>query len=122
MRVQVLDFTTNTAGAATTLGNTVVGKVYSVVYIPGTTDTGATVTITAEGAMSYPILVKATAGTSNVVFYPRSLVHSNTDGAALTGTSGGDRAQPFIAGGLKLVIASGGAVKTGKVIVAIDDE
>lgn len=121
MKLQIIPFTTNTAGAATSWGDTLVGKVYSVAYLPGDTDTGATVTLTAEGDMSHPVLVKTTAGTSNVVFYPRSLVHGNTDGAALTGTSGGDRAQPFVAGKLKLVIASGGAVKTGKVIVLVDE-
>ena len=121
MRAISLAWTTNTAGAATTLGPTVVGKVFAIRYIPGSTDTGATVTVTSESDSSFPLLVKATAGTSNVTFYPRVLVNGNTDGAALTGTAGGDRALPIAHGQLKVVIASGGAVKTGNIVVFLED-
>ena len=86
MRAISLAWTTNTAGAATTIGESVVGKVYAIRYIPGDTDTGATVTVTSESDSSFPLLAKATAGTSNVTFYPRVLVNGNT-GTVVTGTA-----------------------------------
>ena len=113
--------TTNTAGAGSATSGSVVGKLYAVEYQPGTIDTGATITLTAESDVSKPLLTKATAGTSNVWFYPRDLVHAVLDGAALTGTSGGDRVMPIVTGGLKFAVASGGAVHTGKVVFYLDD-
>jgi hypothetical protein len=67
------------------------------------------------------VLTKASAGTANLWFYPRDLVHAVADGAALTGTSGGDRDLPILAGVIKVVIASGGDTKTGKVIVYFEE-
>ena len=81
------------------------------------TVTSATVTITDEGSMSHTLLVKATAGTSNLRLYPRDLVHKSEDAAALTGTAGGDRTCPIAAGRIKVVIASGGDTKSGSVII-----
>jgi hypothetical protein len=89
-------------------------------YLPGTTETGATFTLTSEGNVTTTIVAKANAGTSNVRFYPRIVVNGNTDGAALTGTAGGDRTPILAAGRLKAVIASGGATKAGSAIVYID--
>lgn len=117
MSRQILSYTTDSSGDATVNGKAIQGKLYAVMYAPGNTDTGATVTLTCEGTGSKPLLTKATAGTSNAWFYPRDIVHGVADGAALTGTSGGDRALPLMDGAPKLVIASGGAAKTGSVIV-----
>lgn len=121
MRAVTLSVTTNTAGGGSSISEPVVGKLYAVEYRPGDIDTGATVTLTCESDTTKPILTKATAGTSNAWFYPRDLVHAVADGAALTGTSGGDRACPIVVGKLKVVIASGGATKTGKVVFYIED-
>lgn len=124
MKVQKFTFTTNTAGAATSGAGasdeqqTILGELYAIKYIPTSIDTGATVTVTCEGdGFSKPLLTKATAGTSTLLFYPRDLVHAVSDGAALTGTSGGDRVEPLLAGKIKVVIASGGSVKTGSVVI-----
>jgi hypothetical protein len=117
MNRQILPYTTSTAGAASVTGKFVTGKLFAILYAPGDTDTGATVTVTCEGEGSKALLTKATAGTANVWFYPRDLQHGVADGAALTGTAGGDRALPILDGAPKVVIASGGATKTGKVIV-----
>lgn len=123
MKRQIFNLTTNTAGAATsTKQEAVLGKLFAVEYLPGTLATGATVTVTSEGNFSKTLLSKASAGTSNVMFYPRELVNSNTDGAALTGTAGGDRTCPLVNGWIKVVIASGGSVATGQVVVYIDDK
>lgn len=111
-------------GAATTLAPTaVMGELYAVLYIPGTIDTGATLTLTCMGidGSEKPLLTKASAGTSNVWFYPRDLVNAVADGAALTGTSGGDRCYPILAGVVKAVIASGDNSKAGKVVIYYED-
>ena len=86
-------------------------------YLPGSTDTGATVTVTCEGPFTKPLLTKASAGTANTLYYPRDLVHAVADGAALTGTAGGDRTAPLVDGKAKVVIASGGNAKSGSLIV-----
>lgn len=117
MSRQRLAYTTDTGGAATVTGKAVQGKLFAIMYAPGDTDTGATVTLTCEGIGSKPLLTKATAGTSNAWFYPRDIQHGVADGAALTGTAGGDRTMPLMDGAPKVVIASGGATKSGAVIV-----
>src|SRR5215207_5157966 len=99
MKKQVFTLTTNTAGAATaghtatTVQSPIFGRIVAVLYAPGTIDTGATVTVTCVGnGNAKPVLTKTSAGTSTTWYYPRDLVHGVADGAALTGTSGGDRA------------------------------
>lgn len=120
LKRQRFPYTTTAGGDATVYSSgaslpqdAVMGRVFAILYAPGTTDTGATVTVTCEGAGSKPLLTKTTAGTSNTWFYPRDLVHGVADGAALTGTSGGDRALPVAVGSFKVVIASGGNAKIG---------
>lgn len=117
MRYATLTYTTAADGSATVYGDAIYSEVCAVDYLPGTTDTGATITLTSEGLVSTTLLVKATAGTSNTRFYPRALVHKAEDGAALTGTAGGDREEPLAFGTLKLVVASGGNTKSGSVVV-----
>lgn len=112
------------AGTATTLATyPVLGELCAILYVPGTIATGATVTVTCEGfqAVSKPLLTKASAGTTNVWFYPRDLVHAVADGAALTGTSGGDRTEPILAGIVKAAIADGGNSKVGYVVIYYED-
>jgi len=120
-----------TTGASSGAGNTdsgdIFGKLYSILYIPGNIATGATITITckngAPGATPFTqtLLVKASAGTANVMFYPRELVNATADGAALTGTSGGDRACPLVAGRINFAVASGDNSKTGYVVIYYED-
>lgn len=127
MRKQVFSWTTDGSGDATVGQSTssaqspVFGLLRGIAYLPGTTDTGATVTVTCVGNVTQTLLVKSSAGTSNVMFYPRIVMNGNTDGAALTGTAGGDRTQIVAEGAIKVVIASGGAAKAGSLIVYIDD-
>lgn len=119
MKYEKVSWTTNGSGDATVYGKTVTGEVCAIDYLPGDTATGATVSVYDEpsGGFTHTLLVKATAGTANLRFYPRELVHKAEDGAALTGTAGGDRTEPLAAGKIKVVIASGGDTKTGSVIV-----
>lgn len=117
MKRIVLTWTTSAGGDATVNGSAVLGKLHSILYRPGTTDTGATVTVTTQGDAAQTVLAKTTAGTSNTWYYPRSLQHNPADGAALTGTAGGDRAMPILDGPLRVVIASGGNATTGSVVI-----
>ena len=116
MNKQTISFTTAADGSATALGHNANGKLYAIEYQPGDIATGATITATCEGAGTKPLLTQANAGTAVLWKYPRDLVHAVADGAALTGTSGGDRTMPILAGVLKVVVASGGNAKSGKVI------
>jgi hypothetical protein len=117
MKRQLLTVTTDAAGDGSVTGTAVIGKLYAIEYRPGTLDTGATVTITCEADTSKPLLTLTSAGTSNLIKYPRDLVHAVANGAALTGTAGGDRAMPILSGAPKVVIAAGGDTLTGSVIV-----
>jgi hypothetical protein len=123
MRKQVFSWTTDASGDATvgqstsSAQATVFGLLRAIAYLPGTTDTGATVTVTCVGNITSTLLTKATAGTSNVMFYPRIVQNGNTDGAALTGTAGGDRTQILMEGKIKVVIASGGNGGAGSLVV-----
>lgn len=124
MKEIILKLSTGEAdGAATAIGSAVLGKLYAIAYQPGTIDTGATLTVTCDGpnASSKPLLTKSSAGTSNAWYYPRDLVHAVADGSDLTGTSGGDRALPLLAGAPKAVIASGGNSKVGYCILYYED-
>jgi len=117
MKRELLTYTTSAGGAAIVTGLAVAARLYAIEYLPGTTDTGATVTITCEGDRSKPLLTLATAGTSNLLLYPRDLVHAVANGAALTGTAGGDRTCPLMYGKPKVVISAGGNVASGSVVM-----
>ena len=123
MNEMTISFTTNGSGAATGYGDrAILGIIYALEYQPTSIATGATVTITVEsGATTYPVLTKASAGTTNTIYYPRQLVNAVSDGAALVGTSGGDRVCPVVNGKPKVVIASGGDTKVGKVILYFEE-
>lgn len=107
--------------ASVTSPSWVFGMLYAISYLPGTIATGATVTVTCEGPLSKPLLTKANAGTSNAVFYPRDLLNGVADGAALTGTAGGDRGLPIMDGKVKVVVAAGGNAGAGGLIVYYED-
>jgi hypothetical protein len=128
MKRQLFPITTNASGDATVYAEgasspaqAVLGKLYAIEYRPGTIATGATVTVTCESGSSKPLLTKSSAGTSNSWYYPRDLVHAVLDGAALTGTSGGDRALPVLNGSIKVVIASGGNAASGSLIAYFEE-
>jgi hypothetical protein len=124
MKDIILKATTDANGAATTLGeHAICGELYAVEYQPGTLATGATIILTCNGpnGSSKPLLTKASAGTANAWFYPRDLVHGVADGVALVGTDGGDRVCPLLNGVPKLVVAAGGSVLAGLIILYYED-
>jgi hypothetical protein len=123
MNKQIFKITTSAGGSASVDGpSSVLGELYAIEYQPGTIDTGATVTVTCKnGVTTKPLLTKASAGTSPAIFYPRDLVSAVADGAALTGTAGGDRCKPVLAGTINVAVASGGNGGIGVVIVYFED-
>ncbi len=122
MRKFSIKFTTNASGAVTANHvSNVLGKLYAILYKPGTIDTGATVTITCQGIFDKPLLTKTSAGTVDTLYYPRDIPHAVADGAALTATAGGDRVMPLMNGVPRVVIASGGDTKSGEVVFYYED-
>ncbi len=116
MNKQTISFTTNSSGDVVKRGQVASGKLYAIEYQPGDIATGATLTVTCVGVGTKPLLTKASAGTAIVWFYPRDLVNAVADGAALTGTAGGDRTCPILSGVITVTVASGGNATSGKVI------
>jgi len=107
-----VDITTVTDGSCTAYGEAVVGLVYAVQLVDGTLADGVDVTVTSENQdLSIPILVKADFNTDQVV-YPRVVQALNTDGTSLT-----SHAFPLCYGRPKVVIAAGGSVATGAVVL-----
>lgn len=122
MRKINFNITCDASGDATVNHTSVImGKLYAILYKPGTIATGATLTVTNQGIFAKPLLTKSSAGTSDTLYYPRDLVHGVADGAALTGTSGGDRCQPLLNGIPRVVIASGGSGGVGSVVLFYED-
>ena len=114
MKVIRIPVTTATDGSATAYGETAVGAVYAVQLVDGDLADGVDVTITSElDGLSSSILTKADFNTDQIV-YPRVLQALNTDGTALT-----THCEPLTCGRIKVVLAQGGAVKTGAVNVYV---
>ena len=115
--------TTAVGGALTvTVGVKVEGLLYAVEWIDGGFVDGVDAVLSVvrdDDAADYTLLTLTNAD-ADAVYYPRVIVHSEA-GAALTGTSGGDRAMPIINGRLKLVVADGGDAKAGGCIVYYKD-
>lgn len=114
----------NASGAGTFKSTSpVFGLLYAVQWIDGTLENNNTAvlsTINSEAAETL-LTLSAGEGDSDVKYYPRALVHDAAC-TALTGTSGGDRTMPVVAGTLQLVIASGGVSTSGGCIVYVLEE
>jgi hypothetical protein len=114
MREIRLDITTDASGDATVTGSGFTGLLYAAQLVDGTLDDGVDITITSEqGDLSIPLLTKANFN-SDQMAYPRVLESLNTDGTDLT-----THALPVVFGRAKAVVAQGGNVKTGAVILYV---
>jgi hypothetical protein len=115
MRMVYLNGTTDTAGALTvTAASPSLGFLYAVQLIDGNFDDGVDITLTAEQEnLAIPLLVAAD-WNSDKMLYPRVLQNLNTDGTALT-----THCMPVVNGKIKMVIAQGGSVKTGGIVLYI---
>lgn len=119
LKTRRLNATTDTNGDATTNDTlSIFGFLYAVETIDGSLDDGVDVVLSVQSTESGTALtlVTGTDWNTDAMYYPRHVIHSEAL-AALTGTSGGDRAMPVINGTLRIVIAQGGNTKTGGLIV-----
>lgn len=111
--------TTSAGGALTvTAGKAVKGFLYAVEWIDGTFADGVDAVLSVINTNSGvdQTLLTLTDANNDDWFYPRVLVHDEA-GAALTGTSGGDREKAVLNGTLKLVVSAGGDTLTGGCVV-----
>lgn len=96
------------------------GRLESIEWIDGDLDNGVNAVIslqsTPSGVAQTLLTLTNPAADNDAIFLPRVVVH-DLSGAALTGTSGGDREMPIVAGIPRLVITSGGDTKTGGCIL-----
>lgn len=97
------------------------GEIRQIRYVPDGTsplDTGADLTITAEGT-GLAIATLTNIGTSAVQWAPRQATHSTAGAAALYAAAGAavnDRIG-IVAERIKVVVAQGGNAKTGKLYI-----
>ena len=104
--------TTTAGGAATVyLGSKIRGLLVSMKYSPGDIATGADLTITGDTS-GVPILTVTDAGVSDVFYYPRALTN-----AVATAAAGSTSSEfiPLVRDRIKVVVAQGGATKTGTI-------
>ena len=116
MKRIVIPVTTATDGSATAYAEAIAGAqtLYAVQLVDGDLADGVDVTLTCENEDgSIPLLVAADWNSDKMV-YPRVLENLNTDGTDLS-----SHCMPVVFGRPKVVIAQGGAVKTGKVILYV---
>jgi hypothetical protein len=119
LRQMSLSGTTETDGTLTVNGESVVfGQLEAVEWIDGTFDDGVDAVISVQSTTSGVGLTLLTLTNANddAMYYPRAIVHSEA-GAALTGTSGGDRTKFVLSGKPRLVVTAGGNAKTGGCIL-----
>lgn len=109
--------TTDASGGLTVVGERgIFGQLYAVQWIDGTFDDGVDAVLSTIRHEAGKTVLTLTNANDDALYYPRDLVHDAT-GTALTGTSGGDRALPLLAGVPQLVVSSGGNAKTGGCIL-----
>lgn len=93
---------------------TIAAEIVAIAWADGDLANNVTGVISTQGAEASQVIMSigAAEGDDDAIFYPRHIVHD--EGAdVLTGTAGGDRCLPLAVGKLRLVIAAGGATKTG---------
>jgi hypothetical protein len=109
--------TTDGSGDATVQASRpVFGLLDAVQWIDGSLADGVDAVISTIGHAASKTLLTLTNANNDALYYPRDLVH-DAAGAALTGTSGGDRCRPLMVGIPQLVISSGGDTLSGGCIL-----
>jgi hypothetical protein len=109
-----IPITTATDGSATAYGDAAVGVLYAVQLVDGTLADGVDLTLTCEtDDLSMPLLSYANFNADGMA-YPRVLESLNTDGTALS-----THCMPAVYGRPKAVIASGGSVASGAVVLFV---
>lgn len=112
--------TTDAAGAATVYLGPIRGFLQSIIYRPGTLDTGADLTLTGETS-GKPILQKSNLGTGNSFLYPRALPTNANSATGPLGTVPSELI-PLVKERIKVVVAQGGNTLTGTIEAIYDTE
>ena len=111
----ILTGTTDSSGdAVVNAEETIAGEVVAIAWVDGDLVNNVTGVISTQGSDASQTIMSigAAEGDNDAIFYPRAIIHD--EGAdVLTGTAGGDRCLMLAVGKLRLVIAAGGATKTG---------
>jgi len=110
-------------GSATVyLGSNLRGNLVALIYRPGTgatqIATGADLVITLETS-AIPVLTVTNAGTADVFYYPRAIPNKVADASAFTDVAA---LIPMVEERIKVVVAQGGATKTGSIEAIWDTE
>jgi hypothetical protein len=120
-KLRYLQLTGTTDGSGDLTVNatkSITGWLYAVEWVLGTFAAGVDAVLSEQSRVSgvARTLLTLTDANANAIYYPRYIVHSEA-GAALTGTSGGDRAMAYIVGIPRLVVAQGGSAKVGSMFL-----
>lgn len=114
MKELTLTITTAAGGTATVNHDApILGQLYAVQYTAGGLANTADLVISTQNGYGSKTLLTISP-TASTLYYPRDLVH-DASGAALVGTSGGDRCLPLLDGIPRVTIAQGGTSVTGQV-------
>ena len=112
--------TTTSGGAAIVYSAPFVGLLHALVYVPGTLDTGADLTIT-DDASGLAILTITNAGTSTLTKLPRAAcVNASNVALVYAGTDPVTDRFPIVSR-VKCVVAQGGATASGTLYVIYDE-
>lgn len=115
-----LDIATASDGSATATAPVLegIGLLHKVEWVDGTLADGVDAVLKCINRPSGidETLLTLTNADNDAVYYPRYIIHSEA-GAALTGTSGGDRAQGIVEGTFQLTVTNGGDTKTGAALI-----
>lgn len=114
---EVVDITTDGAGAGTGYSGVVTGRVLAIRYVAdGSTPYDNTVDFTITAETSGLAIVTVTNESGSATYYPRAATVSTANAAALyaaAGTAVNDRI-PVAQERVKIAVAQGGATKTGR--------
>jgi hypothetical protein len=117
IRSDRITLTTIADGSATGRSEDFEGLLHALVYVPGTLDTGADLTITDE-VTGLALLTVTNAGTAVKQFTPRTPTVAVDNSASLYAAGGEPVEAPYaIVGRVKCVVAQGGNVTTGSLYV-----
>ena len=119
---RILKITTIADGSATVTDTKhISGRLVKVQWVDGDLVDGVDAVLSAIRTASGvdEVLITLTNANADAIYRPRALVHTEA-GAALTGTQGGDREAPLFAGVLQVVVAAGGATKSGAIICSVE--
>lgn len=115
----ILEVTTDGSGDGTAISDlSKIGFLHEVEWVVGDFVTGVDFTLSVTGTPSGvdKTLLAVTNANANKVYLPRTLEHNGTGGDLATYD------KHYIHGKLKLVVAQGGAAKTGRVFIRLKKE